>query len=162
MNDCLIVICLLACLQSPYGETFAEYFCETCGSSSMASRLGAGSAGGVSGANTSKPKTAGTSPAPGSRRSFGGENGSSFSENGNAINGSNANSVGATVAAGGYCWCRPGPSSSGTCLVLESSFPNSSSRVPSLQLTWKGDEPLDRLHLVLKVMPLGLFCILRC
>lgn len=51
-------------------------------------------------------------------------------------------------------WQRGAPSSSGSCIVLETSAVTTAGRagIPSLQLTWKGDEPLDRLHIVLKVL----------
>jgi hypothetical protein len=58
--------------------------------------------------------------------------------------------------ASGFCWRRACSSQSGTSFVSETSCPSTGVqvKVPSLQLTWKGDEPLDRLHLVVKVIPL--------
>lgn len=50
---------------------------------------------------------------------------------------------------------QPGSSKTGTCMRLESSSSSSllaASRdgIPGLVLTWRGDEPLDRLHICIK------------
>jgi hypothetical protein len=50
------------------------------------------------------------------------------------------------------CWKKIGSSKSGTCLKLgiDRSIDSVQDAVPSLILTWKGDEPLDRLHICIK------------
>lgn len=55
-------------------------------------------------------------------------------------------------------WRKTGPSRTGTCCSLEASThlsPRSatagSCRISPLQLVWRGDEPLDKLHIALKV-----------
>ncbi len=55
-------------------------------------------------------------------------------------------------------WRKTGPSRTGTCCSLEASThlsPRSaaagSTRISPLQLVWRGDEPLDKLHIALKV-----------
>ena len=52
-------------------------------------------------------------------------------------------------------WRKSGPSRTGTCLALEASHKlagTTASRVAPLQLVWRGDEPLDKLHIALKVI----------
>eukprot|EP01038_Epipyxis_sp_PR26KG_P016185 gene16185-22010_t len=54
-----------------------------------------------------------------------------------------------------YSWSKVGPSKTGTCLRLQVSTPNiswnrSCEKIPPLQLIWKGNEPLDKLHIALK------------
>lgn len=69
------------------------------------------------------------------------------------------------------CWKRVGPSKTGTSLHLNidrttnnsCSEHNGSPHIPPLVLTWRGDEPLDRLHICLKVIvrptSSSLYCI---
>jgi hypothetical protein len=56
------------------------------------------------------------------------------------------------------CWRKAGPSKTGTSLHLEIDRQNASCAehknmpgMPPVTLTWKGDEPLDRLHISIKV-----------
>lgn len=64
------------------------------------------------------------------------------------------------LAAASIGWRRSGPSTTGTCVRLESSSMSptggiasvtGAKMIPPLILTWRGDEPLDRLHICIKV-----------
>ncbi len=54
---------------------------------------------------------------------------------------------------GAVQWRKSGPSRTGTCLALEACNSNRqiSSKIAPLQLVWRGDEPLDKLHISMKV-----------
>ncbi len=55
-------------------------------------------------------------------------------------------------------WKRLGASKTGTCLRLGIDRANDAVHdpVPNIILTWRGDEPLDRLHLCVKVSNVSL------
>lgn len=54
-------------------------------------------------------------------------------------------------------WKNSGPTKTGTCIALESGrsiyeyHQPGSNAIPPVVLTWRGEEPLDRLHIALKV-----------
>eukprot|EP01031_Cornospumella_fuschlensis_P031857 gene31857-38519_t len=59
-------------------------------------------------------------------------------------------------------WRNVGPSRTGTCICLESAraaqdYLDSPGPLPSVMLTWRGEEPLERLHISMKVR--GVMCI---
>lgn len=62
-----------------------------------------------------------------------------------------------TASGNETCWKKAGPSKTGTSLHLNidrsqsCAEHNGSPHIPPLLLTWKGDEPLDRLHICIKV-----------
>ena len=67
-------------------------------------------------------------------------------------------------------WRKTGPSKTGTCIKLESDSlidtlnannnHQPAAHIPALILTWRGDEPLDRLHICVKVNYNTIHCTL--
>jgi hypothetical protein len=57
-----------------------------------------------------------------------------------------------SLLTGEGSWKKIGSSKSGTCLKLgiDRAVDAAQEAIPSLILTWKGDEPLDRLHICIK------------
>ena len=68
------------------------------------------------------------------------------------------------------CWRKVGNSKTGTCIKLEidrspllsCAEHRSTKDIPALVLTWKGDEPLDRLHICMKVSGGNILLVSRC
>jgi hypothetical protein len=126
------------------GETFTEFFCETCG---------------TAGSSPPGRPVKSCTPVPQARMSsrnmmFAGDSTTSTAASSSLASGSsNGLENFPADCSSGFCWRRACNSNTGTCFVSETSCPSTGVqvKVPSLQLTWKGDEPLDRLHLVVRV-----------
>lgn len=69
-------------------------------------------------------------------------------------------------------WRSTGPSKTGSCISLEAArslqdYHESGTSLPPVLLTWRGEEPLDRLHIALKVvsssfMDIEMKCLVMC
>jgi hypothetical protein len=96
-----------------------------------------------------------------SKKAFGGEKFAEFKQEDEVATGKNnnnnqgRNTTGRPVSGNPAInyWKNLGASKSGTCLRLgiDRTPETASAAVPPLILTWKGDDPLDRLHICIKV-----------